>query len=110
MATPMRCGNELASGAANMSILSVNRLCRDVMRDEGLRKRLQDDPHGALGAYPHLLTDQERTALLTGDVGTLYRMGANTFLMGYLGRYKVFGLDTASYSERMRAMDEQKAG
>jgi hypothetical protein len=93
-----------------MSILSVNRLCRDVMRDLSLRKRLQDDPEGTLTAYPHSLTDKERSALLAGDVGTLYRMGGNTFLMGYLGRYKVFGLDTASYSERMRAMDEKKAG
>jgi hypothetical protein len=93
-----------------MSILSVNRLCRDVMRDLTLRKHLQDDPPGALAAYPHPLTATERAALLAGDVGTLYRMGANTFLMGYLGRYKVFGLDAASYSERMRAMDEKKAG
>jgi hypothetical protein len=93
-----------------MSILSVNRLCRDVMRDLTLRKRLQDDPEGALAAYPHPLTDGERAALLAGDVGTLYRMGGNTFLMGYLGRYKVFGLDTASYSDRMRAMDDKKAG
>jgi hypothetical protein len=93
-----------------MSILSVNRLCRDVMRDLTLRKRLQDDPQGTLAAYPHPLTDRERAALLAGDVGTLYRMGANTFLMGYLGRYKVFGLDATSYSERMRAMDEKKAG
>jgi hypothetical protein len=93
-----------------MSILSVNRLCRDVMRDLTLRKRLQDEPQGTLAAYPHPLTQAERTALLAGDVGALYRMGANTFLMGYLGRYKVFGLDTTSYGERMRAMDEKKAG
>ena len=93
-----------------MSILSVNRLCRDVMRDLALRKRLQDDPQGTLAAYPHPLTDRERAALLAGNIGALYRMGANTFLMGYLGRYKVFGLDAVSYSERMRAMDEKKAG
>ena len=84
-----------------MSIISVNHLCRDVMRDPALRKRLQDDPVGELAKYPRKLTDAERAALLAGDVGTLFRMGANAFLMGYLGRYKVFGLDSLNYGERM---------
>jgi Aromatic-ring-opening dioxygenase LigAB, LigA subunit len=87
-----------------VSVLSVNRLCRDIMRDPGLRARLQQDPKGALQSYPHALSDAERAALLAGDVGTLYRMGANSFLMGYLPRYGVFGLDVASYGERMRAV------
>jgi len=86
-----------------MSIISVNHLCRDVMRDTALRKRLQDDPSGELAKYPRNLTEAERAALLAGDVGMLSRMGANAFLMGYLGRYKVFGLDPVSYGERMHA-------
>jgi len=86
-----------------MSIISVNHVCRDVMRDPALRKRLQDDPAGELARYPHTLTDAERAALLAGDVAALLRMGANTFLMGYLGRYKVFGLDPVRYAERMHA-------
>lgn len=86
-----------------MSIISVNHLCRDVMRDPALRKRLQDDPAGELATYPRTLTDAERAALLAGDVGTLSRMGGNAFLMGYLGRYKVFGLDAVRYGERMHA-------
>jgi hypothetical protein len=86
-----------------MSIISVNHLCRDVMRDPALRQRLQDDPSGELAKYPRQLTDAERAALLAGDVGTLFRMGANAFLMGYLGRYKVFGLDPLRYGERMHA-------
>ena len=86
-----------------MSIVSVNHLCRDVMRDAMLRKRLQDDPSGELAKYPRNLTETERAALLAGDVGTLSRMGANAFLMGYLGRYKVFGLDPVRYGERMHA-------
>jgi Aromatic-ring-opening dioxygenase LigAB, LigA subunit len=89
-----------------MSVLSVNRLCRDVMRDPALRQRLKDDPAGALAGYPHALSDAERAALLAGDVGALYRMGANSFLMGYLPRYNVFGLDVASYGERMRAVND----
>jgi len=90
-----------------MSILSVNRLCRDVMRDVELRKHLQDAPERTLSRYPHPLSQEERDALLAGDVARLYRMGANSFLMGYLARYRVFGLDTASYGDRMRGVDDR---
>ena len=41
------------------------------------------------------LTQQERDALLAGDVATLYRMGVNSFLMGYLCRFEVCGLTLA---------------
>jgi hypothetical protein len=89
-----------------VTILSVNRLCRDVMRDLALRKNLQEAPETTLLRYPHPLSRVEREALLAGDVAQLYRMGANSFLMGYLARYKVFGLDTATYGERMRGLDD----
>jgi hypothetical protein len=92
-----------------MTILAVNRLCRDVMRDLDLRRRLAADPEAALAASPYAISAAERAALLAGDVGTLYRMGANSFLMGYLARYKIFGLDTARYGERMRAVDDLPA-
>jgi hypothetical protein len=91
-----------------MSILSIDRLSRDVMRDVALRKRLQENPQGELARYPHPLTETERSLLLAGDVGALYSLGANTFLMGYLARYRVFGLDPAVYGERMRAAGEAK--
>jgi hypothetical protein len=89
-----------------MSIFSIDLLCRDITRDRALRKRFQENPEGALSEYPHPLSAQERTALLTGDVGTLYRMGVNAFLMGNLARHQIFGLDASSYGERMRAVDD----
>ena len=89
-----------------MSVFSVDLLCRDITRDKALRKRFQEDPERALSDYPHPLSTQERTALLTGDVGTLYRMGVNAFLMGNLARHQIFGLDANSYGERMRAVDD----
>ena len=88
-----------------MSLVSVGRLGRDLMRDKSLRKRFQENPQQALSEYPHQFDPQERAALLSGDVGTLYRMGANAFLLGYLARYCIFGLDPPTYSERMRAVD-----
>ncbi len=88
-----------------MSINSVNHLCRDIARNMALRQGFLNDPHGELAKYPRKFTEAERTALLMGDVGTLYQMGANASLMSYLGRYKIFGLDIESYSERIEACE-----
>jgi hypothetical protein len=86
-----------------MSIISVNHLCRDITRDPELRQAFLRDPQEALARYPRKFTEGERTALLNGDVGTLYRMGVNAYWMGYLARYGIFGLTVQSYSERVRA-------
>jgi hypothetical protein len=86
-----------------MSIISVNHLCRDITRDATLRQTFLRDPKGALAKYPRKFTEAERTALLSGDVGTLYQMGVNAYWMGYLARYGLFGLTIESYSERVRA-------
>jgi hypothetical protein len=86
-----------------MSVISVNHLCRDITRDPALRQLFLQDPEGALRRYPREFTEAERTALLSGDVRTLYRMGVNAYWMGYLARYGVFGLTVESYSERVRA-------
>ena len=88
-----------------MSIISVNRLCRDIARNAALRQAFLGDPQSELAKYPREFTEAERTALLAGDVGTLYQMGANAHLMGYLCRYKIFGLDMESYSERIGACE-----
>jgi hypothetical protein len=86
-----------------MSVISVNHLCRDITRDPDLRQALLRDPQDALTRYPRKFTETERTALLNGDVGALYRMGVNAYWMGYLARYGIFGLTIDSYSERVRA-------
>jgi hypothetical protein len=92
-----------------MSIISVNHLCRDITRDPALRKTFLEDPKAALSRYPRKFTEPERTALLAGDVGTLYQMGVNAYVMGYLGRYGVFGLNVQSYSERIRSSQLDKS-
>jgi hypothetical protein len=84
-----------------MSVFDINRLCRDVMRDKALREQLLREPDRGLARYD--LTDEERALLKQGDVAALHRLGANAFLLGYLARFEVFGLDVARYGERMRA-------
>lgn len=84
-----------------MSILAVDRLCRELLRDRDFRARMQADPGAALAALD--LTDAERSALLAGDVAALYRMGVNAFLMGYLCRFEICGLTLPVYNERIRS-------
>jgi len=90
-----------------MSVFELNHLCRDVMRDKSVRVSLLSDPDKVLARYD--LTAEERARLLAGDVAALYRLGANAFLLGYLARFELFGLDVARYGDRMRAFDPSKA-
>ena len=76
-----------------MSVFAVNYLCREVLRDHAFRAAMKADPAKALAGLD--LTDDERRALIAGDVGALYRMGVNGFLMGYLARFEVCGLNIA---------------
>jgi hypothetical protein len=91
-----------------MSIYAVNYLCREVLRDRAFRAAMKADPTQALAALD--LTNDERRALITGDVGTLFRMGANAFLMGYLARFEVCGLNVEIYNQRMRAVKVNEIG
>ena len=91
-----------------MSIFNVNYLCREVLRDHAFRAAMKADPKAALA--PLDLTADERNALLAGDVGALYRMGVNGFLMGYLARFEVCGLNVQNYNERMRAVEVDEIG
>jgi hypothetical protein len=91
-----------------MTVFAVNYLCRELLRDHAFRAAMKADPAKALA--PLDLTDDERRALVAGDVGTLYRMGVNGFLMGYLARFEVCGLTVEIYNERMRAVKVDEIG
>ena len=91
-----------------MSIFAVNYLCREVLRDHAFRAAMKADPQKALA--PIDLTDDERAALIAGDVGALFRMGVNAFLMGYLARFEVCGLNVETYNQRMRAVKVDEIG
>lgn len=87
-----------------MSVLELNRLCREVLRDHAFRAQMKADPASAISRYR--LSEEERRALLTGDVVTLHRLGVNDFLMGYLARFEICGLTVPIYSERIRSVRE----
>jgi hypothetical protein len=87
-----------------MSIYAVNKLCREALRDVAFRAALKRDPDAAIA--PLSLTDEERSALLNGDVAWLYEQGAHPFLLAYLTRWELFGLTVPLYSERIRTARE----
>jgi Aromatic-ring-opening dioxygenase LigAB, LigA subunit len=91
-----------------MSIFAVNYLCREVLRDHAFRAAMKADPAKALA--PLDLTDDECGLLIAGDVGNLFRAGANAFLMGYLARFEVCGLNVETFNERMRAVKVNEIG
>jgi len=91
-----------------MSIFAVNYLCREVLRDHAFRAAMKADPAKALA--PLDLTEDEQRLLIAGDVGGLFRMGVNAFLMGYLARFEVCGLNVGTFNERMRAVKVDEIG
>lgn len=84
-----------------MSAYEVAKFCRQCLRDPETRALAISDPEAALDRFD--LTEFERTNLLAGEVGALYTAGCNEFLLSYLPRWSIFGLDVELYSERMRA-------
>jgi hypothetical protein len=83
-----------------MSVYAVNKLCREALHDLAFRQALTDDPAAAIA--PLALTNEERRALLAGDVAWLYEHGCHPFLLAYLTRWELFGLTIPVYSERIR--------
>jgi hypothetical protein len=85
-----------------VSAFAVNEICYRLVHDPAFRDTMKADTPAAIASLE--LTDEERSALLAGDVGTLYRLGAHSFLLGHLCRYGIAGLTLPVYNERMRAV------
>jgi len=83
-----------------MSVYGVHKLLKRIQRDADFRDRLAGGDRTALDEYP--LTDEEHSALLTGEVGTLNRMGVHGYLLNTLPRYGLFGLTPQRYMEQIR--------
>lgn len=83
-----------------MSVYAIDKLCRDALHDLAFRDAVKRDPIAAIAARD--LTDEERKALLSGDVVRLYEWGCHPFLLCYLTRWDLFGLTGPVYNERIR--------
>jgi hypothetical protein len=85
-----------------MSIYGVNKVCWLANGDAAFRERLQTDAEGALAQFR--LTEDEKRAILAGDVAALHTMGAHDYLLGHLQRWGLFGLTRESYQTKMRTL------
>ena len=84
-----------------MSIYQLNKFMYRVETEAAFSKAVREDPAAALAEFK--LTDNERTALLNGDVAELYLMGVHPFLLMTLSRQELFGVSRENYLPRIRA-------
>lgn len=85
-----------------MSVYQINKICREILHDLNFRSTIQNDPVKTISLIP--LTNEERKFLLSGDVASLYKLGANPFLLQHLARFNIFGLNYENYNKRMRSI------
>ena len=83
-----------------MSIYQVNKLFYRMDNDADFRRRMREDPEGTVKSLP--LSGDEMEAIISGDVGRLYRMGAHTFCLNHMARYEMFGVNRDNYLDRIR--------
>jgi len=82
-----------------MSLYYVQKLLYQLNRDPLVRARFDSDRDALVAEYE--LTDEERSAIVDGDIGLLYVMGVNgQILMHYSA---LIGQQWDEYIESMRA-------
>ena len=82
-----------------MSIYAVHKIAHLVQKDPAFRERMRNDPWATIAECP--LTDEERRAILAGDVGRLAELGAHGYLLGAFATQQVVGLTMANYVHRI---------
>jgi hypothetical protein len=82
-----------------MSNYQIHKFCRCILHDLSFRNLAIHEPETALKQFD--LTGDEKSALLSGDVRTLFEQGASGFLLLILSRFEIFGLKLALYNARM---------
>jgi len=93
-----------------VSVYGINKVSHLLQVDPSFRERMALDASEAIAAMP--LNVEERTAILDGDVATLCRLGAHTFLLSRIPRFVPGLVDRDTYIERMRTLltaDERAA-
>jgi hypothetical protein len=89
-----------------MSVYQLNKIVYLLDIDETFLARCKQDPVGAIKDFD--LTEAERAALLSGDVGQLYKWGVHTFILSSTSRHDVFGVNRDIYAKRIREAAEAK--
>jgi hypothetical protein len=82
-----------------MSLYYVQKLLYQLNRDPAVRRRFDADRTELLADYE--LTDEERAAILDGDIGLLYVLGVNGQILMHYAAF--LGIEWFDYLDRMRA-------
>ena len=90
-----------------MSLYQLNKIMYLLEVDAGFLAGMKSNPAEAIKAMD--LTDEERATMLLGDVGALYLMGVNIFILDSIARHELFGVTRESYLTQVRAAAEGKA-
>jgi hypothetical protein len=93
--------------SAVMSLYQLNKIMYLLEVDADFLAGMKSDPAATIRDME--LTDDERAAVLRGDVGTLYLMGVNIFILDSLARHELFGITRESYLAAVRAAAETRA-
>jgi hypothetical protein len=81
-----------------MSLYQVQKLLYHLNREPQVQRHYRDDLPALLADYQ--LNDEERAAILEGDIGKLYVLGANGQLLMHFAA--LLGMPWADYLESMR--------
>lgn len=81
-----------------MSLYQVQKLLYELNRDPALQDAYREDADAVLDRYE--LTDEERGALATGDVGLLYVLGVNGQILMHFAAFQ--GIAWFDYLDLMR--------
>jgi hypothetical protein len=88
-----------------VSLYQLNKIMYLLEVDAAFLARMKSDPADAIKDME--LTEDERAAVLSGDVGKLYLMGVNMFILDSIARHELFGIDRNSYLAQVRAAAAQ---
>jgi hypothetical protein len=91
-----------------MSLYQLNKILYLLEVDAEFLTRMKSNPAEATKSME--LTDEERSALLRGDIGKLYLLGANLFILDSIARHELFGLNRESYLAAVRAAAASRSG
>lgn len=81
-----------------MSLYQLSKVLYVLNRDDAAKARFRSDPAGLFAEFD--LTDEERGALLSRDVGLLYVLGVNAQILMHFAA--LCGIAWADYLQAMR--------
>jgi hypothetical protein len=88
-----------------MSLYQVNKILYLLEVDRCFLAQMKANPAAAICGME--LSEEERTALVTGNIEKLYLMGANMFILDSVARHHLYGIDRQNYLERIRSAASQ---